>query len=147
MRPDELARAVAAYAADKKAADIVELDLRGVVGYTDYFVICSGNTERQAKAIHDGIHEGMKKEHGVLPRRVEGLAEARWILMDYLDVVVHVFTPETRDFYRLESLWGDVPRRPRRWAPPTCARAPTRPAISARSRGGRNGAPPWERGG
>ena len=111
MRPDELARAVAAYAADKKAADIVELDLRGVVGYTDYFVICSGNTERQAKAIHDGIHEGMKKEHGVLPRRVEGLAEARWILMDYLDVVVHVFTPETRDFYRLEALWGEAPRR------------------------------------
>ena len=82
MKPAQIARAVAAYAADKKAADIVELDLRGVVGYTDYFVICSGNTERQAKAIHDGIHEGMKKEHGVLPRRVEGLAEARWILMD-----------------------------------------------------------------
>jgi ribosome-associated protein len=106
-----MAQAVAAYAADKKAADIVELDLRGVVGYTDYFVICSGNTERQAKAIHDGIHEGMKKEHGVLPRRVEGLAEARWILMDYLDVVVHVFTPDTRAYYRLEQLWGEAPAR------------------------------------
>jgi ribosome-associated protein len=82
-----------------------------VLGYTDYFVICAGNTDRQTKAIHDRIHEGLKKEHGILPRRVEGLSEARWILMDYLDVVVHVFTPETRDFYRLESLWGDVPRR------------------------------------
>ena len=60
------------YAADKKAIDIVELDLRGVAGYTDYFVICSGNTDRQAKAIHDGIHQGLKKEHGLLPRRVEG---------------------------------------------------------------------------
>ena len=66
-------RPIAGYAADKKAIDIVELDLRGVLGYTDYFVICSGNTDRQAKAIHDGIHEGMKKEHGLLPRRVEGL--------------------------------------------------------------------------
>ena len=105
-----LASVIEAYAADKKAIDIVELDLRGVLGYTDYFVICSGNTDRQAKAIHDGIHQGLKKEHGLLPRRVEGVAEARWILMDYLDVVVHVFTPETRDFYRLESLWGEVPR-------------------------------------
>jgi ribosome-associated protein len=111
MKPLEMAQAVAAYAADKKAAEIVELDLRGVVGYTDYFVICSGNTERQTKAIHDAIHEGMKKEHGILPRRVEGVAEARWILMDYLDVVVHVFTPDTRAYYRLEQLWGEAPAR------------------------------------
>jgi ribosome-associated protein len=111
MTPDELARAVAGYADDKKAQDILELDLRGVVGYTDFFVICSGTSERQAKAIHDGVYEGLKKEHGVLPRRVEGLPQARWILMDYLDVVVHVFTPETRDYYRLEQLWGEVPAR------------------------------------
>jgi len=111
MSPDRLADAIAAYAADKKAIDIVALDLRAVAGYTDYFVICSGNTDRQTKAIHDGINQGLKKADRVLPRRVEGLSEARWILMDYLDVVVHVFTPETRDFYRLESLWGDVPRR------------------------------------
>jgi ribosome-associated protein len=111
MQGAELASAIAGYASDKKAIDIVELDLRGVLGYTDYFVICSGNTERQVKAIHDGINEGMKKEHGVLPRRVEGVAEARWILMDYLDVVVHVFTPQTRSYYRLEQLWGEVPAR------------------------------------
>lgn len=110
VEPEELVQLVAGFASDKKAIDLVALDLRGVAGYTDYFVICSGGSDRQAKAIHDGIHEGMKKEHGVLPRRVEGLGESRWVLMDYLDVVVHVFTPDTRDFYRLESLWGDVPR-------------------------------------
>jgi ribosome-associated protein len=107
----ELARAAAGFAEDRKAIDIVELDLRGAVGYTDYFVVCSGNTERQTKAIHDAVHLGMKREHGLLPRRVEGVGEGRWILMDYLDVVVHVFTPETRDFYRLEQLWGEVPAR------------------------------------
>jgi ribosome-associated protein len=109
--PAEMARLAAEYADDKKAANIVELDLRGVIGYTDYFVLATGNTERQAKAIHDGIHEAFKREHGLLPRRVEGLPEARWILMDYLDVVIHVFTPEAREFYRLEQLWGEVPSR------------------------------------
>jgi len=87
----------------------VALDVRGILDYTDFFVVCSGNTERQTKAIHDGIHLGMKKDHGLLPRRVEGLPEARWILMDYLDVVIHVFNPETRSYYRLEQLWGEVP--------------------------------------
>jgi ribosome-associated protein len=111
MSPERLATTAAAYAADKKASDIVVLDLRDVAGYTDFFVIVSGTSDRQAKAIHDGIHQGLKQRESLLPRRVEGLGEARWILMDYLDVVVHVFTPETRDFYRLEALWGDVPRR------------------------------------
>jgi ribosome-associated protein len=109
LSPEQTAAAVANYASDRKALDIVQLDLRGMVGFTDYFVICSGRTDRQAKAIHDSIHEGMKKQHGVLPRRVEGLSEAHWILMDYLDVVVHVFTPEVRDYYRLEQLWGEAP--------------------------------------
>src|SRR3954469_908604 len=111
MSPEELTQTIAAYAADKKALDVVALDLRGIAGYTDYFVIASGRTDRQTKAIHDGIHVGMKNEHGILPRRVEGVSEAKWILMDYLDCVVHVFTPDTRGFYRLEQLWGDVPRR------------------------------------
>src|ERR671916_933325 len=106
----ELASVIEGYASDVKAIDVVELDLRGVLGYTDYFVVCSGNTDRQTKAIHDRIHQGLKKEHGLLPRRVEGVAEARWILMDYLDVVVHVFTPEAREFYRLEPLLGEAPR-------------------------------------
>jgi ribosome-associated protein len=107
----ELARVIAAYAADKKAVDLVELDLRGVIGYADYFLVATGNTDRQTKAIHDGILEGMKHDHGIMPRRVEGMPEARWILMDYLDVVVHIFTPETREFYRLEQLWGEAPSR------------------------------------
>jgi len=111
LSPERLATTVAAYAADKKASDITVLDLREVAGYTDFFVVCSGNTDRQTKAIHDGIHFGLKKDHGMLPRRVEGLGEARWILMDYLDVIVHVFTPEAREFYRLEQLWGEAPRR------------------------------------
>jgi ribosome-associated protein len=111
MSPEEIAAAIADYAADRKALDIVQLDLRSIIGYTDYFVICSGRTDRQTKAIHDAIHQGMKSEHGALPRRVEGLPEARWILMDYLDVVVHVFTPDTREYYRLEQLWGEAPAR------------------------------------
>jgi ribosome-associated protein len=109
LTPEEMVAAVAALADDRKALDIVQLDLRGMIGYADYFLICSGRTDRQTRAIHDGIHAGMKAAHGLLPRRVEGLSEARWILMDYLDVVIHVFTPETREFYRLEQLWGEAP--------------------------------------
>jgi ribosome-associated protein len=108
LSPEETVAAAAELAADRKALDIVQLDLRGMIGYADYFVICSGRTDRQTRAIHDAIHEGMKAR-GILPRRVEGLSEARWILMDYLDVVVHVFTPDTREYYRLEQLWGEAP--------------------------------------
>jgi ribosome-associated protein len=111
LTSEQLAGVIAEYALDKKAQDVVTLDLSGLSGFTDAFVVCSGTSDRQAKAIHDAIHLGLKNEHGLLPRRVEGVAESRWILMDYLDVVVHVFTPETRDFYRLEALWGDVPRK------------------------------------
>jgi ribosome-associated protein len=108
LSPEEMVAAIADLAADRKALDIVQLDLRGMIGYADYFVICTGRTDRQTRAIHDAIHEGMKA-HGILPRRVEGVTEARWILMDYLDVVVHLFTPDTREYYRLEQLWGEAP--------------------------------------
>jgi ribosome-associated protein len=111
MTPEELVEAIAGYAGDVKAVDIVALDVRGVLDYADFFLVCSGNTDRQTKAIHDRIHEGMKKDHGLLPRRVEGTQEAKWILMDYLDVVIHIFTPETREFYALEKLWGEVPAK------------------------------------
>ena len=111
MSPERLAQLAASYAADKKAIDLTVLDLRGVSSYTDFFVLCSGNTDRQTKAIHDAVHEGLKKDHGIIARRIEGLPEARWILMDYLDVVVHVFTPDAREFYRLEQLWGEAPKR------------------------------------
>jgi ribosome-associated protein len=111
LTPEQMVAAVIELADDRKALDIVQLDLRGMIGYADYFVICTGRTDRQTRAIHDAIHAGMKSEHGLLPRRVEGVTEARWILMDYLDVVVHVFTPETREYYRLEQLWGEAPAR------------------------------------
>ncbi len=109
MTPESLAHAVADLAADRKALDIVQLDLREILGYTDYFVICTGRSDRQVKAIHDAIHAGMKSEYGILPQRVEGLSHAQWVLMDYLDVVVHVFTPDMREYYRLEQLWGEAP--------------------------------------
>jgi ribosome-associated protein len=109
----ELAERIAAIASDKKAIDIRVIDLRGIVSYTDFFVICSGNTERQAKAIHDSIYEELKKAGAerLLPRRTEGAREARWILLDYWDVIVHIFTPEAREYYRLEHLWGEAPAR------------------------------------
>jgi ribosome-associated protein len=113
-----LAERIAEIASDKKGIDIRVIDLRGIVSYTDFFVICSGNTERQAKAIHDGIYEELKTGGAIdatrerlLPRRTEGDREARWILMDYWDVVVHIFTPEAREYYRLENLWGEAPAR------------------------------------
>jgi ribosome-associated protein len=109
LSPDQTAVAVAELACDRKALDVVQLDLRGMVGYTDYFVICTGRTDRQTRAIHDAIHQGMKSEYGLLPRRTEGMPQARWILIDYLDVVVHIFTPEMREYYRLEQLWGEAP--------------------------------------
>jgi ribosome-associated protein len=109
LSPEELALRIAEIASDKVAHDIRVFDLRELVSYTDYFVICSGGTERQAKAIHDAIYQELKDVHGRLPRRVEGLTESRWILMDYLDAVIHIFTPDARGYYRLEQLWGDAP--------------------------------------
>ena len=108
--PESLVERIADIASDRKAIDIRVIDLRGVVGYTDYFLICSGNTERQTKAIHDTIHRSLKDE-GLLPRRVEGASQGTWVLMDYLDCVVHIFTPDARAFYRLDQLWGEAPVR------------------------------------
>jgi ribosome-associated protein len=107
----ELAERIAELAAERKAIDVRVLDVREVVSYTDWFVICSGNTERQTRAIRDAVHRGLKDGHGLLPRRAEGEREARWVLLDYLDCVVHIFTPEAREYYRLEQLWGEVPAR------------------------------------
>jgi ribosome-associated protein len=111
LSSEQLARRIAETALDKKARDVVALDMRGVVSYTDFFVICTGNTERQTQAIEDAIHQDLKHdgEERLLPQRVEGHSEARWILMDYGDCVVHIFTPSARDYYRLEMLWGEVP--------------------------------------
>jgi ribosome-associated protein len=105
----EQARRIAAIAQDKLAEDVVILDMRPVCVFTDFFVVASGRNPRQTKAIWDEIHELLKREEGTIPRSIDGVREADWIVADYLDVVLHVFTPETRAYYRLEELWGDVP--------------------------------------
>ena len=83
--------------------------MRGVCDFTDFFVIATGRNTRQTKAIYDEVAGVLKKEHRMLPRSSAGVAEASWIVADYLDVVLHLSTPETRGFYRLEELWSDVP--------------------------------------
>jgi ribosome-associated protein len=103
------ARRIAALAQEKLAEDVVILDMRPVCVYTDFFVLATGRNARQTKAIFDEVYGQLKQEGKQLPRSVEGQNEAEWIVADYLDVVLHVFTPETRLYYRLEDLWGDVP--------------------------------------
>jgi ribosome-associated protein len=109
MSSDQLARRLAAIALDKGASDLVALDVRKLVGYTDYLVICTARNERQAKAIHDEVYHRLKRD-GWLPARVEGEREAEWVLMDYLDAVLHVFAPDVRERYRLDVLWGEAAR-------------------------------------
>ena len=106
----ENARRIAALCEEKLATDVAILDMRAVCDYTDYFVIATGKNARQTKAIHDEVLARLKADHRLLPRSTSGLPEASWILDDYLDVVLHVFTPETREHYRLEDLWNDVPK-------------------------------------
>jgi ribosome-associated protein len=103
------ARRIAGLAQEKLAQDVVILDMRPVCSYTDYLVLCTGQNPRQTAAIYDEVNRGMKQETRLLPNSVDGQREASWIVADYLDVVLHVFTPEARDYYRLEELWGDVP--------------------------------------
>jgi ribosome-associated protein len=85
--------------------------MRGLVAYTDYLVVCTGQTPRQTKAIAEEVRQRMKHDHGVLAKRIEGDREGDWILIDLLDAVVHVFTPEARDFYRLDRLWREAPQQ------------------------------------
>jgi ribosome-associated protein len=96
-------------AAEKLAEDVVILDMRPACVFTDFFVIATGRNPRQTKAIFDDVYARLKAESGLTPRATDGTKEAEWIIADYLDVVLHVFTPETRGFYRLEDLWGDLP--------------------------------------
>ena len=106
--PSEVTSAVAA-ALDKKASDIVVLDLRHTPAFTDFFVVCSGQNSRQVKAIADNIEDTLRQA-GVRPAHVEGYDRAEWILMDFFTLIVHVFAPQKRDFYGLERLWGDAIR-------------------------------------
>jgi ribosome-associated protein len=106
--PAQIDRAVRA-AEDKKAEELVVLDLRSAAGFTDYFVVCSGTNTRQVRAIADAVTDALAVE-GVRPAHVEGYNRAEWILLDYFDFIVHVFAPETRMFYSLERLWGSAER-------------------------------------
>ena len=104
--PTEISKAVRA-ALDKKASDVVVLDLRNTSAFTDFFILCSGNSQRQVKAIADSVEETLRAAK-VRPAHVEGYDRADWVLMDFFTFIVHVFTPQTRAFYALERLWGDA---------------------------------------
>jgi ribosome-associated protein len=104
----EVGKAVRA-ALDTKASDVVILDLRNTPAFTDFFVLCSGQSTRQVKAIVDAVEETLRAAK-IRPAHVEGYDRAEWILMDYFTFIVHVFTPQTRAFYSLERLWGDAKR-------------------------------------
>ncbi len=103
----QLAREAAQLALSKKAEDIVILDLRGLATVTDFFVICSGSSDTHVKAISDAVEDGLEKK-GARKWHIEGYSHKRWVLLDYVDVVVHVFHHKTREFYLLERLWGDA---------------------------------------
>ncbi|MFM8560962.1 MAG: ribosome silencing factor [Solirubrobacterales bacterium] len=102
---------IAALVLELKAQDVVSIDLRGASAFTDFFLIAGATSDRQARAICEKVRIGLKERYGVLPARTEGLPEARWALLDYGDVVLHVFSGDLREHYRLEALWGELPRR------------------------------------
>ena len=105
--PGDLARAVE-LATDRKGGDMVVLDLRGISDATDYFFLVTGTSDMHVRSIAEHVVEELKKD-GVRPSHVEGLRSGRWVLIDYIDFVVHVFHPAAREFYQLERLWGDAP--------------------------------------
>ena len=105
--PAELARAIEA-ASDRKGVDMLVLDLRGLSDATDYFLLVTGTSDLHVRSIAEHILEELKQE-GIRPSHVEGLRAGRWVLIDYIDFVVHIFHPAAREFYQLERLWGDAP--------------------------------------
>lgn len=104
----EEVRRAADLAADRKARDLVVLDLRGLSTATDFFIVGTGTSDTHVKSVAEHVIEELKKS-GVRPSHVEGIRGGRWVLIDYIDFVVHVFHPAARDFYELERLWGDAP--------------------------------------
>jgi ribosome-associated protein len=110
IQSEALVRRLAELADSKKAEDIVVLDMRGLVAYTDFLAICTARNERQARAIADEVRVRGKQELGLLPGGVDAGGEAGWTILDYLDCVIHVFTSEARDRYQLEDLWREAPR-------------------------------------
>lgn len=107
--PADLVRA-AGLALERKAQDVLAMDLRSIATATDFFLLATGNSDIQVQAIAEHVIDELKKE-SVRPSHVEGLQEGRWILIDYFDFVIHVFHPSAREFYQLEVLWGDAPTR------------------------------------
>ncbi|OGO20871.1 MAG: ribosome silencing factor [Chloroflexi bacterium RBG_16_50_9] len=107
MEAVDVARRAVEAASDKQAVDIVLLDTREVCSYADYFVICAGDTERQIRAIYDEIEQSLKRE-GVLPHHHEGTVASGWLLLDYVDVIVHIFSASEREYYQLDKLWSEA---------------------------------------
>jgi ribosome-associated protein len=110
VQSESLARQLAELADSKQAEEIVALDMRGLVAYTDFLVICTARNERLARAIVDEVRVRLKASSGLLPSGFDGGGEAGWLLVDYLDAVLHIFTPEARDRYQLDDLWHEAPR-------------------------------------
>jgi ribosome-associated protein len=110
VQSESLARRLATLADSKKAEDIIVLDMRGLVAYTDFLIICTVRNERQAGGIVDEVRVQVKRESALLPSGTEAAGEAGWSILDYLDCVLHVFTSEARDRYQLEDLWREAPR-------------------------------------
>jgi ribosome-associated protein len=134
METIELARLCARYADNKKAEDIVLLDLRGLSPVTDFFVICTATSNPQMRAVRDEIVEQMRDEHGQKPLYNEGAYESQWLIVNYPNVMVHVLTPEKREFYSLEELWGDAPRIPLEInEPPPVKKAPAKKAAAKKA--------------
>jgi ribosome-associated protein len=107
-----LATLVAEFAANKKAEDVIAIDLRGISSFTDFFVVCSGTSEPHLKAIAGEIQDKLRDDHDIRPTNVDGYPTSQWVVMDYGDVLVHIFHHERRGFYALEDLWSDAPRLP-----------------------------------
>lgn len=107
---EALARAIAALADDKKAEDIAVLDVRQLSTFTDFLIVAGGNSEPHLKALASGIRQGMRENHGIRAHSEDGGASSQWIVLDYIDVVIHLFAADKRSYYGIEDLWGDAPR-------------------------------------
>lgn len=112
LQSQDRAQLCAAYALDKKAFNVRLLDVRKISSLTDYLLIASGRSDRQVQAVADSIHLGLKKDHATMPLAIEGIKEGRWVLIDYGDVMVHVFQESVRDYYDLDGLWSEAAEIP-----------------------------------